>query len=429
MATVTGIGRADRLDSHGAAELYERHSARIFGYCLARLGAREDAEDATQLTFLHAVRGLRRGVVPTAESAWLFGIARNVCLSRWAAAGRRRRVESACDPVDLERLAASHDPHRDELIGLERALELLPEQQRRAVLLRDWRGLSYEEVAEELGVSHAAVETLIFRGRAALAESLAVDKTDSRRRLHSLGWLWSPFEAIKSGFAGAATGAKVAAAVGAIATISGGGVAVANLSGAAPAKPAQKPAQERQSDVRSAGVAVAPGASARTVPGRAPAAGGRGSQTSASGVAGTADAGPVAAQPELPVATDDPGGGPTTNGPEAAPPPASPAAPAPGAPVAEQPVPATPTVATPVTAAPAVDAPAVDAPVELPSTEAVAAAVEPVATAVTGTVGAVPLPTVPVVATPELPTAPPLPLPPPPAVPTVPALPTTPSLP
>ena len=64
MAATTEVG-------HGAAELYERHSRRVFGYCLSRLGGREDAEDATQLTFLHAVRGLHRGVVPAAESAWL----------------------------------------------------------------------------------------------------------------------------------------------------------------------------------------------------------------------------------------------------------------------------------------------------------------------------------------------------------------------
>ena len=105
MAAVTTAGRAAGLeplelaaDSHAAAALYERHSSSVFGYCLSRLGRREDAEDAVQTTFLHAVRGLRRGVVPATEIAWLLGIARNVCLKRWESVGRRSRLESPCDP-------------------------------------------------------------------------------------------------------------------------------------------------------------------------------------------------------------------------------------------------------------------------------------------------------------------------------------------
>ena len=233
MAAVTHAGRADgpetlapRASAHAAAGLYDRHSRRVFGYCLSRLGRREDAEDATQLTFLHAVRGLRRGVVPAAESAWLLAIARNVCLSRWASASRRNRVEAACDPLELERLSAAHAPWRDELVGVEQALELLPEQQRRAVLLRDWRGLSYEEVADQLGVSHAAVEALIFRGRAALAEHLSEQPVKPRRRLRSLGDLASLLNLVKGAFTGAAAGAKLAAAAAALLTVSGGGIAL-----------------------------------------------------------------------------------------------------------------------------------------------------------------------------------------------------------
>jgi DNA-directed RNA polymerase specialized sigma24 family protein len=50
--------------------LFERHSGRIFGYCLRRLPNREEAEDAVQHTFLNAYRGLRQGVVPRSETAW-----------------------------------------------------------------------------------------------------------------------------------------------------------------------------------------------------------------------------------------------------------------------------------------------------------------------------------------------------------------------
>ena len=231
MAAITSAGRAAGLeplelvtDSHAAAALYERHSGRVFGYCLSRLGRREDAEDAVQTTFLHAVRGLRRGVVPATEIAWLLGIARNVCLKRWESVGRRSRLESPCDPVELDRGRAAPQGRREELIGLEDALSQLPEQQRRAVLLRDWRGLSYEEIAAQLGVSHAAVETLIFRGRRTLAELLREEPRTTRRRLRSLGDLGSLFSAVKTAFTGGAAATKIAiAAVTAVALSGAGG--------------------------------------------------------------------------------------------------------------------------------------------------------------------------------------------------------------
>jgi RNA polymerase sigma-70 factor (ECF subfamily) len=208
------------LDSRAEEALYRRNAGRVFGFCLAQLRRREDAEDAVQTTFLHAMRSLRRGVVPLVESAWLLGIARNVCRQRWDAAGRLSRLESSFDPQELERVDPAPEGRRDELIGLEDALTRLPEQQRRAILLRDWRGLSYDEVAAQLGVSHAAVETLIFRGRRTLAELLREEPQQVRRRLGSLGNLGSLVTAVKTALTGAAAATKVATAV-AIVAVSG----------------------------------------------------------------------------------------------------------------------------------------------------------------------------------------------------------------
>jgi RNA polymerase sigma-70 factor (ECF subfamily) len=61
--------------------LYERYARQIFHFCLHQLGSREEAEDAVERTFLNAFRGSELGIVPEHESAWLFKIARNVCLS------------------------------------------------------------------------------------------------------------------------------------------------------------------------------------------------------------------------------------------------------------------------------------------------------------------------------------------------------------
>jgi RNA polymerase sigma factor (sigma-70 family) len=261
LAAVSPLRRADGLepldlhaDAHVAGALFEEHSRRVFAYCLSKLGRREDAEDAVQTTFLHAVRGLRRGVVPTVELAWLLGIARNVCLSRHESAGRRGRLELVCDPVDLERTAARQG-RGDELIGIEDALARLPEQQRRAVLLRDWRGLSYEEVATELGVTLANAETLIFRGRRTLAATMQEQPSATRRRLASLGNLGSLFTAIKTAFTGAATVAKIAAAVTVVAASSAGVVAGTSAltgSGDGATKPAGAPTPAPASQAPSA---------------------------------------------------------------------------------------------------------------------------------------------------------------------------------
>lgn len=257
-----------RVDAQTAGALYEHHSRRVFAYCLSKLGRREDAEDAVQTTFLHAVRGLRRGVVPSVELAWLLGIARNVCLSRRESAGRRGRLELVCDPVALER-AAARPGRGEELIGLDEALARLPEQQRRAVLLRDWRGLSYEEVATQLGVSLANAETLIFRGRRALAALLREEQATTRRRLASLGNLGSLLTWAKSAFTGASAVAKVAAVVSAVA-VSGTVIAT----GTATSRPtSETPApQAHATGLPASAPAVPPARESSAAPARAAAA-------------------------------------------------------------------------------------------------------------------------------------------------------------
>jgi RNA polymerase sigma-70 factor, ECF subfamily len=159
--------------------LYERYGARVHAYCRRRLRSEEEAEDALQTTFLYACRGLQRGVVPESEIAWLLKIAHNVCLSSWDSDRRRRRLELVQAPDLLEELTPAALLEPESVIALETALGDLTDLQRRAILLREWRGLSYREIAEELELSQSAVETLIFRARRTLARSL--DRQDVER--------------------------------------------------------------------------------------------------------------------------------------------------------------------------------------------------------------------------------------------------------
>ena len=177
-------------DTAGALtrDLYTRYGSQLYAYCFRRLRSREEAEDAVQTTFLNAFRALQRGTSTRAEQAWLYKIATHVCEARGTATGQRRVLEVAqAFDVVQETVPAPQPEAADELFGLEVVLEAMPENQRRAILLREWRGLSYREIADELAVSQTAVEMLVFRARRALARALDETSTNECDALASVG--------------------------------------------------------------------------------------------------------------------------------------------------------------------------------------------------------------------------------------------------
>jgi RNA polymerase sigma factor (sigma-70 family) len=163
--TTSGAVRA----AEAAALLYEHHHGRILAFCLRQLRNREEAEDAAQQTFLKAFGAMRGGFRPTVERAWLYRIAENVCADRGRANGRRVRHEATDGAAILEVIPARDSQAID---GLDEALAELTPSQRQALLLREWQGLSYREIASELELSQSAVETLLFRARRSLAKRL-----------------------------------------------------------------------------------------------------------------------------------------------------------------------------------------------------------------------------------------------------------------
>jgi RNA polymerase sigma factor (sigma-70 family) len=155
-----------------AAALYSLYRDRIREYCVGQLRDRQEAEDALQTTFLYAFTLLERGTQPRRPLPWLYTIAHNVCRTRRRALKRRNQVES---PVDLDTLHESigrPDPPREDVAQLETFLAALPATQRTALLLREWQGLSYSEIAGSLGISESAVEAVLFRARRTLARQL-----------------------------------------------------------------------------------------------------------------------------------------------------------------------------------------------------------------------------------------------------------------
>ncbi len=204
--------------AEAAASLYERYYDRVYGFCLYQLGNREEAEDATQTTFLSALRALERGVVPQMEANWLFTIARNTCRGRFRTRGLSRERETLSDPHLLQAVSPDHEAAGDQLFSLEDALADMPEQQRRAIILREWRGCSYAEIADELELSAPAVETLIFRARRSLAQRLEHPPVPAKRAgiLSGFGSLFTGLKASLGLGTAAKAGLAVSAAVVAI---------------------------------------------------------------------------------------------------------------------------------------------------------------------------------------------------------------------
>ena len=143
--------------------LVRRHQTAVYRVALRMLGSRADAQDATQDTFVRAWRALPRFRRHSAVSTWFYRIVTRRSLDLIAA----RRPTEHID--DLE-FASATDPARtteqqERLRAVTQAIAALPGEQRAALVLREFEGLSYQEVAEVLGTSLPAVKGRIHRAR------------------------------------------------------------------------------------------------------------------------------------------------------------------------------------------------------------------------------------------------------------------------
>jgi RNA polymerase sigma-70 factor (ECF subfamily) len=167
---------AARAERAAFATLYRRYLDRVYGYCFYQLGDHHDAEDATERTFMAALRGLDRFEDRGSTfRAWLFRIARNTVANAHRSR-RRRRTEPL--PDSFERPAPNADPAglvalADELRAVRHAIAEMPDDRRQVIVLRFVDGLSTAEVAEVLDRSPGAVRVLLHRALRDLAARLA----------------------------------------------------------------------------------------------------------------------------------------------------------------------------------------------------------------------------------------------------------------
>ena len=175
------VTETGHLASREIDDLYRAHVAEVYRYAFAVLGNHADAEDVTQTTFLNAYRALEQGVRPRKPANWLLTIASNAIKQRFRQEQSRPRQVELDDRIP--HAGTNEDDEAPSVGELLTALSKIPPQQRQAIVLREFEGRSYSEIAEILGVTTSALETLLFRARRSLAEELQHQLTCTEAQL------------------------------------------------------------------------------------------------------------------------------------------------------------------------------------------------------------------------------------------------------
>ncbi len=161
-------------------EFFDYYFDRVFGLVLRLLGDRTAAEDVTQEVFFKVYRAAHQLDLARDPGPWLTAIAYNACRDLWRSSAHRMsgKSRSIDDEGVAEPLASTaNDPEQDALMRererlVRAALAELPEQLRTPVLLYEYQGMSHQEIAELLGIEHAAARKRYSRALAALAKLL-----------------------------------------------------------------------------------------------------------------------------------------------------------------------------------------------------------------------------------------------------------------
>jgi RNA polymerase sigma-70 factor (ECF subfamily) len=170
---------AARRGDHRAFEaLVLKYQDRIYRVVQRMVGGSDAVDDLAQEVFIRAYRSLGDFKGESSLYTWLYKIALNLCRNHYRTRGRRPAHEEL-DEADGAGLEAGGGSPEDEVFRrefweqLRQGLDALPPEQREAVVFCDLEGMSYEEMAEVMGVPIGTVRSRIFRGRRALQERLA----------------------------------------------------------------------------------------------------------------------------------------------------------------------------------------------------------------------------------------------------------------
>jgi RNA polymerase sigma-70 factor, ECF subfamily len=170
------ISRAKAGDGEAWGELYRQYAPAIFRFCRRALPTREDAEDATMEVFMKLRDKLGQYDQDRSFTAWLYRVSANHCWDML----RRRKIRQDKETEDLDNVPLEHpDPSQlDRLIEqrtseeVRKALDKLGGRARMALVMRYYSDMSYDEIADALGVRRAFVGVVLLRARHELRRAL-----------------------------------------------------------------------------------------------------------------------------------------------------------------------------------------------------------------------------------------------------------------
>jgi RNA polymerase sigma-70 factor (ECF subfamily) len=174
------VARSIGGDKDSFNELILRWERPIYALAYRTIGREEDARDVCQETFLRAFRALPAFRGQAKFSSWLYRIALNLCRD-WVRRERRTPVVQAPADVDLVAQAAAGEPsesiedlvaRRDLARAVEKIMATLPEEQRSAIILKEYHGLTFQEIADLVGCPLSTVKTRLYQGLAVLRREL-----------------------------------------------------------------------------------------------------------------------------------------------------------------------------------------------------------------------------------------------------------------
>jgi RNA polymerase sigma-70 factor (ECF subfamily) len=179
--------RGGDLDSFN--QLVLRWERPIYALAYRVIGREEDARDVAQETFLRAFRALGGFKGQAKFSSWLYRITLNLCRD-WIRRERRTPIVQAPEGMDLIELAgeAVGTESIDELVSrkelgraVARAMALLPDEQRTAIILKEYHGLTFQEIADLLDCPLSTVKTRLYQGLTVLRRQLRQADAESER--------------------------------------------------------------------------------------------------------------------------------------------------------------------------------------------------------------------------------------------------------
>lgn len=167
-------------NDHAFEELYSRYSERIFGFILSKVHDHGRAEDIAQEVFMSALRRLRSSDQTIAFKPWIYEIAKNACIDEFRRGSRAREVPLEADGefvVDRQKSSVSRVPtpaaaveSKQRLEDLRGAFGGLSTTHHQLLVMREFEGMSYDEIGERLGMTRQMVESSLFRARRKLTE-------------------------------------------------------------------------------------------------------------------------------------------------------------------------------------------------------------------------------------------------------------------